>query len=53
MNYWHGAKEITIELSNVKLLSGSQLPNHWNYNRISLFQFLRQAQIGINGIVTD
>jgi hypothetical protein len=53
MNYWHGAKEITIELSNTKLLSGSQLPNHWNYNRISLFQFLRQAQLGINGVVTD
>lgn len=53
MNYWHGTKEITIELSNTKLLSGSQLPNHWLYNRISFFQFLRQAQFGINGVVTD
>ncbi|MGH8014994.1 MAG: M14 family zinc carboxypeptidase, partial [Candidatus Zixiibacteriota bacterium] len=53
MNYWRGCREITIELSNVKLLAASQLPAHWNYNRISLFDWLRLANYGIRGIVTD
>ncbi len=53
MNYWRGCREITIELSNVKLLAANQLPAHWNYNRISFFSWLRQANYGIRGIVTD
>lgn len=53
MNYWRGCREITIELSNVKLLVASQLPAHWNYNRISLFNWLRQANYGIRGVITD
>ena len=53
MNYWRGCREVTIELSNVKLLSAGQLPAHWNYNRISLFDWFRQASYGIRGVVTD
>lgn len=53
MNYWRGCREITIELSNTKLLSAGLLPNYWNYNRISLFDWLRLANFGIRGVVTD
>ena len=53
MNYWRGCREITIELSNVKLLSAALLPAHWNYNRISLFDWLRLPNYGIRGVVTD
>jgi hypothetical protein len=53
MNYWRGCREITIELSNTKLLSASLLPAYWGYNRISLFDWLRQANYGIRGLVTD
>lgn len=53
MNYWRGCREVTIELSNIKLLSASLLPAHWDYNRISFFDWLRQANYGIRGLVTD
>jgi len=53
MNYWRGCREVTIELSNTKLLSASLLPAHWGYNRISFFDWFRQANFGIRGIVTD
>jgi hypothetical protein len=53
MNYWQGCREVTIELSNTKLLPASQLPAHWNYNRISFLNYLENALYGIKGIVTD
>lgn len=53
MNYWHHCREVTVEISDIKLLPTSQLLNHWNYNYRSFLNYLRQAQYGINGIVTD
>ncbi len=53
MNYWHGCREITLELSNTKMLPASQLPAHWVYNRVSFLEYLEQALYGIRGIVTD
>ncbi len=53
MTYWRGCREVTIELSNIKLLSAGLLPSYWGYNRVSLFDWLRQANYGIRGIVTD
>ena len=53
MNYYRGCREVTIELSSVKLLSASQLPAHWEYNRLSFIGYLENALYGIKGIVTD
>ncbi len=53
MNYWQGCREVTLELSNTKLLPASQLPAHWNYNRISFLNYLENALYGIKGIVAD
>ena len=53
MNYWRGCREITIELSNTKLLSAGLLPAHWTYNRIALFDWLRLPNYGVRGVVTD
>ncbi|MFH1688402.1 MAG: M14 family zinc carboxypeptidase [bacterium] len=53
MNYFQHGREATIEISNTKLLPASQLPAHWGYNRISLFDWLRNAFYGIKGTVTD
>ncbi len=33
MNYYHGDKEVTIELSDTKWVSGANLPAHWTYNK--------------------
>lgn len=53
MNWWHHCREVTIELSNTKLLSTDQLPNWWNYNKASLINYLESATKGFNGIVTS
>lgn len=51
--YFHGGREVTLEISDTKLLSASQLPAWWEYNRRSLVNYLEQAYYGIRGIVTD
>ncbi len=53
MNYYHGCREITIEISNVKLLDASSLPAHWDYNKQAMIEYLNQARFGIKGLVTD
>jgi len=53
MNYWHGCKEVTIELSNDKFLSESQLSAHWNYNKRSFLNYIENVLYGIRGVVTD
>jgi len=53
MNYWHGCRETTIELSNTKLVTESSLPSYWLYNRTSLLNYLEKARYGLRGVVTD
>jgi len=53
MNGYAQCRELTIECSNTKLPSGSQLPNFWNYNKESIFAFMNQCLYGIHGTVTD
>ena len=53
MNYYHQDKEVTIELSDVKWVSGANLPAHWNYNKQALLDFMKQATYGLQGKVTD
>lgn len=53
MNWWHHCREITIELSDVKLLAVEQLNNLWNYNRAGLITFLESATKGFQGVVTN
>ncbi len=53
MNWWHHCREITIELSDVKLLATEQLNNLWNYNRAGLITFLQSATKGFKGVVTN
>jgi len=53
MTYFHGGREITLEISNTKILNPSQLPAHWNYNSKSFLHFISQTQFGIRGIIKD
>lgn len=53
MNYFHQARELTVEISNTKLLPASQLPAHWDYNYRSLLNYLEQVMFGLKGTVTD
>ncbi len=53
MNYFRRVREVTLELSNTKLLPSAHLPAHWNYNFRSLLNYLYQATFGIHGTVRD
>ena len=53
MTYFHHGREVTMEISDVKLLSTDQLPALWEYNREALFLYMQECLYGIRGIVTD
>ncbi len=51
--FWHGGRETTIELWDVKSPPGSALPQRWVNNKESLLAYMEQTLKGIRGIVTD
>jgi len=53
MNFYRHSKEVTIELSDVKWINGTELPNHWNYNRQAFLDYMKQVNYGFQGIVSD
>lgn len=53
MTYFHGGREVTIELSDTKLFPADQLEALWSWNRRALLDFIAHAHRGIRGIVTD
>ena len=53
MNYYGQCREVTIECSNSKTPSASQMPNFWNINHNSMLAYMEQCFNGIHGIVTD
>ena len=53
MNYFQQCREVTMEISNTKLLPASKLIAHWNYNYRSLLNYIEQVSYGIRGVVTD
>jgi len=53
MNYFANGRELTIELSDTKLLPPAQLPAHWNYNYKSLLHYMEECLYGVRGIVTN
>ncbi len=53
MNYFHHCREVTLEISNVKLLPASQLPAFWEYNHRSFLNYIEQVRYGLRGRVTD
>lgn len=53
MNFYKNQRELTLEISDTKLLSPSLLPQHWEYNYRSLLNYIKQALYGIQGVVTD
>ncbi len=52
-NFYRWGREVTIEISDTKLIPASQLPAHWYYNRKSLLNYMETVTKGVNGIITD
>jgi len=54
MTYYQHCREVTIEISDTKLLPESELSAYWEYNRDALLNYLSGALTGIRGeIRTD
>jgi PKD repeat protein len=53
MNWFNNCREMTVELTDTKLLPESQINNHWNYYRESLIAFMEASLRGIRGTVRD
>ncbi len=53
MNFFQQCREVTMELSDIKLLPPAQLPAHWEWNYRSLLNYIEQCTYGVSGTVTD
>lgn len=53
MNYWHSDREVTLEISDIKLIPANQLLPHWEYNYRSLLNYIEEVRYGVQGVVTD
>ena len=53
MNYYHGTREATVEITNAKRFAASGLPRLWQSIRGALLGYLTEATFGIHGTVTD
>jgi hypothetical protein len=53
MNYWHHCREVTLEISDVKILPVSELIPFWNYNYHSFLNYIKQSRYGFCGIISD
>ncbi|UCG28612.1 MAG: T9SS type A sorting domain-containing protein [Bacteroidales bacterium] len=53
VTYFHGGREVTIELDNDFITPEEQLADLWEYNYRSLLNYMEQSLFGIHGTVTD
>jgi hypothetical protein len=53
VNYMLHGREVTIELSTVKMPAESIVNDYWEYNKQSLLQYMGQALTGVTGEITD
>jgi PKD repeat protein len=53
MNYFHNCREVTMELSNIKIFPPAQLPTLWDWNYRSLLNYIEQSSFGVSGTVSS
>jgi hypothetical protein len=53
MNWFMKSREVTIEISDTKLLPTNLLPAHWEYNKRSFLNYIESILFGVRGIITD
>ena len=53
MNWYHGCREVTLELADDQSLDVGALDDHFEWNRQSLLDYFDLALMGIRGVVTD
>ncbi len=53
MGYYQYCRELTLELSDAKMLDASLLPAHWNYNKSAMLGYIEECHYGFNGTVKN
>lgn len=53
MNFYRGGREVVVELSDTKWIQGNAIDNHWDYNKQAFLDYIKQANFGFQGIITD
>ncbi len=53
MNYFHGTREATVEITNAKRFPSAELGNLWKSLRAALYNYLDEARYGVHGLITD
>jgi len=53
LNVYHGCRDITLELSNRKMLLPADIQTIWNYNRKALYHHIMKAAQGFSITVSD
>jgi len=49
MNDYHSCKEVTIEISDIKIYPAGQLGKLWDYHKRSLLHFIKRVHEGLKG----
>lgn len=53
MNTYEHCREVTIEVSAIKLIDPSDFQAHWDYNKQALLDYMKSTFVGFHGLVTD
>lgn len=53
MTFYHGTREVTVELYRKYLVNENELDQLWQANAGAMLDYLEHAQQGVRGIVTD
>ncbi|NNF22386.1 MAG: hypothetical protein HKN67_10610 [Saprospiraceae bacterium] len=53
MTYFKRSRELTLEISEDKLLDSDQLPVIWEANRNALLNYMEESLYGLRGTITD
>ncbi len=53
MTFFHGGREVTVEMSRAHLVPADELDALWQWNRRALLDFIGHARRGIRGVIRD
>ncbi len=53
VTYFLHGREVTMELSNIKIPDIADIESYWNYNYKSLLNYIKQCTYGISGVIKD
>jgi hypothetical protein len=53
MTYFCHGREITIEVSEIKMPPAASQPDYWEYNHAAMLHYIENCLYGIRGVITD